>query len=116
MIHNSTKALKQAFEQPAVLSCGEFRSSSRQLRQLVQRVSEQVSRYQQLLIDVEEDESDPLVRAKLESLRQTLRSLQRQHDSTDKALGTLAQTMASFEAEQQELVGLITKQDAIQDR
>lgn len=96
-IARSTVTLRDELQTPTCLQPADFKAASRQFRPVIHRVSEQVSRLQQMLAEVEEDEASPEVRGKLEALRQLCRALQRQHDNCEKEYSTLAHTYAQLQ-------------------
>lgn len=112
-VKQSTRAMRDALRTPRVLQFAQFRTECATYRQVICRVSEQASVLQQALAAMEADEDNPLVLAKVESLRQTLRAAQRQHDAAEKAYSTLAQTMRQLEREAAEFAEMVEKAEAV---
>jgi len=110
-VHASTTALRDELRDPSVLSGQQFRAASRQFRPIIQRVSQQASVLQQLLVDVEEDETSPEVQAKLVAFDSALRSLQRRHDTAEKEYRQLAAALRQFRDLAQDLVQTIEAVD-----
>lgn len=110
-IHESTAALKAELKDPTVLTGAQFSNASKRFRPIIQRVSQQSSVLQQLLVDVEEDEDNPQVRAKLVAFDQALRALQRRHDTAEKEYRQLAAALRQFRGLAQDLVATIEKSE-----
>ena len=106
-----TLALRDELDNPKVLARTDLKAASRSFRPIINKVSEQTSRLQQLLVLVEEDETNEEVRGKLESLRQTLRARQRCHDKTEKEYATLALCEEQAAAEAVDIVATIRRNE-----
>ncbi len=103
----ATLALRDELEDPKVLGRSDLKAASRSFRPTINRVSEQASRLQQLLVLVEEDETNDEVLGQLESLRQTLRARQRYHDRAEKEYASLALCEKQAEVEAKQIVAII---------
>ena len=107
----ATLALRAELQAPTVLTRADFRAASKIQRPVINRVSQQASVLQQILVGVEEDETNEAVQGKLESLRQTLRALQRNHDKAERAYATLSQAVKQFTDEAADIVATITREE-----
>lgn len=110
--HESTKALRDELRSPSVVSPAELREASRSFRPIMQKISQQASVLQQLVVMVEEDEPNPKVFDRLETMRQSLRALQRHHDKAEIAYSKLMQCVREFEALAQEIADTIDDAEA----
>lgn len=78
----------------------------------MQQISQQASVLQQLVVLVEEDEPNRKVTDRLETVRQSLRALQRHHDKAELTYSKLMQCVRDFEALAEDIAGTIDEQDA----
>lgn len=108
-IHPSTRSLKAELQNPSVLTGAQFKGASKQFRPVIQRVSQQASVLQQLLVEVEEEETATEVRAKLVAFDSALRALQRRHDSAEQQYRQLSAALRQFWDMVQDLVETIEK-------
>lgn len=99
-----TVALSNELKVPTVTTTVAVRRTLGTLRPALMQVSEQVSKYQQLLAGAEGEESDLHYSQKFESLVQSCRALQKQHGKADEVLHALARLLADFEIEAADFV------------
>lgn len=95
-IHESTLLLLAELQAPSVIDRTTFKAAAKIARPSIARLSGQVSRLQELLVAVEEDEDNEEVQSKLESFRQTLRAIDRQTSAYEIAATTLSQSLRRF--------------------
>lgn len=112
-MHESSGTLKAEIEEPSVLSRQDFRDSARQFRQRVSMMSAQVSRLQQLVVDVEEDEESQLILGKLERVHSKLRAIDRATTEAERRYQILSRAVRSlFDDVLPDLVDTIEKAEA----
>lgn len=95
-VHESTEALKAEIARPTVLSTEDFKAAARQFRQCVALMSAQVSQLQQLVVDVEEDETDPLITGKLERAHSKLRAVDHATTEAERRYQVLSRAVRSL--------------------
>lgn len=110
-IHASSAALRAELRAGTVQTPAAFRASARRHLQAIQKVGQQTSILQQLQVDVDADEPNPRVQAKLESLRQTFRATLRCVQRAEKENDALDKVMQEYEAEAAELVAMIEAEE-----
>lgn len=99
-IHASTALLGAELKQPTVMGRAAYGATAKLHRPSIARVSAQVSAIEELLVAVEEDEDNPEIQGKLESLRGMCRALDKQTTAAAKANGLLSQTLRRFFTEE----------------
>ena len=108
MADRATLDLRDELREPSVIDVQTYRSAARHYRPCVVKLSAQVSRLQELLVEVEEAENAQGVQGKLESFRQSMRALDRMTTTAEKALSALQlATRRVFEEEVPELLATI---------
>ena len=110
-IHASSVALRAELKAATVQTPAAYRSTARTHTQAIQKIGQQTAILQQLQVDVDSDEPNPRIQAKLESLRQTFRAILRCVQRAEKENDGLAQVMKEYEAEAADLVAMIDQEE-----
>ena len=94
---SQTLALRDELQNPTVITRSMFVEASKAYRKALEAINRQRGVYHELVIELEEAEPHPFVEAKLESLRHTLRALDRQTTQCERLNTTLAQSLRRFQ-------------------
>lgn len=112
VVHESTTALKAEIESPSAITPAEFAEQARVFRQCVSKMSAQVSRLQELVVDVEEDEPNRQITGKLERVHSKLRAIDRATTEAERRYQVLSRaTRSLFEDVLPDLVATIEKSE-----
>ena len=95
-VDKSSTALRAEIESPSKAPPEAFFRCARHMRQMVTRMSGQISDFQDLVIDVEEDERNPLIRGKLERVHSKLRAIDRATTEAERRYQVLNRAVRSL--------------------
>lgn len=86
----AARAIRAEINSASVLGHAEYSEGARSFRPMIARMSAQMSRYQELLIELEETEEDSDVRSKIVALQQAFRAIDRRTTAFEKEAAQLS--------------------------